>query len=62
MKTLGEHTHDTGRVWFATLEEIAAHVKTLVDTGAWTPRVDRRPCHPGPILDLGEAGPRNVDP
>ena len=62
IKTLIEYMHDRGRVWFATLEEIAAHVRSLIDTGAWTPRVDRLPYYDGPIPELGEREPRDVEP
>ena len=54
--------HDKGQVWFATLEEIAAHIRSLIDTGAWTPRVDRLPYYDGPIPELGRIEPRNVEP
>ena len=33
-----------------------------IDTGTWTPRVDRLPYYEGPIPELGEAEPRNVEP
>jgi hypothetical protein len=32
-----------GKVWFATMEEIAKHVKTCSDDGSWQPRVDALP-------------------
>ena len=61
IKSLIEYMHDKGQVWFATLEEIANHVRSLIDTGAWTPRVDRLPYYEGPIPELGEAEPRDVE-
>ena len=41
-----------GGVWFARLEEIAAHVKKTIDDGLWKPRIDRLPYYPGPIPEL----------
>lgn len=41
-----------GRVWFAPLEEIAAHVRSLMAAGTWQPRVDRLPYYAGPIPEL----------
>ena len=38
-----------GDVWFAPMEEIAAHVQHLVATGGWTPRIDRMPCYNAPV-------------
>ena len=44
-----EHMQEKGGVWFATLEEIAAHTRRMMDTGRWTPRVDRLPYYEGPV-------------
>jgi peptidoglycan/xylan/chitin deacetylase (PgdA/CDA1 family) len=52
-----EHMHRKGHVWFATLEDIAAHVKRLIAAGAWTPRLDRLPYYDGPLPELGQATP-----
>lgn len=52
-----EHMHEKGKVWFARLDEIAAHVEALSASGEWTPRVDRLPFYPGPIPELGDAEP-----
>ena len=52
-----EYMHGKGQVWFARLDEIAAHVESLVAAGTWTPRVDRMPLYPGPVPELGEAEP-----
>ena len=52
-----EHMHQKGQVWFATLEEIAAHVKHVMADGLWTPRRDRLPYYEGPIPELGQATP-----
>jgi hypothetical protein len=47
-------------VWFATLEEIAAHVRKVIADSAWTPRVDRLPYYDGPIPELGAVALENV--
>jgi hypothetical protein len=38
-----EHTLKTKKVWFASLEEIIAHVKKVTDDGSYTPRVEQLP-------------------
>jgi hypothetical protein len=38
-----------GDVWFAPMEEIAAHVRTVVDKGRWSPRIDRLPYYAEPV-------------
>ena len=38
-----------GGVWFATMEQIAAHVRRCVDDGSYVPRVDRLPYYTGPL-------------
>jgi peptidoglycan/xylan/chitin deacetylase (PgdA/CDA1 family) len=43
-----EHMQGKGGVWFATLEEIAGHVRREV-AGGWTPRVDRLPYYERPV-------------
>ena len=43
MVTLVEYMQRKGQVWFARLEEIAAHVTQCVESGAWSPRVERLP-------------------
>lgn len=37
------HMREKGDVWFATMEEIARHVRACVDDGSYRPRVDRLP-------------------
>ena len=32
-----------GEVWFARMEDISAHVRTLIDEGRYVPRVDKLP-------------------
>lgn len=44
-----EQALDRGGVWFAPLEDIAAHVQQVVASGAWVPRIDRLPYYPGPV-------------
>jgi peptidoglycan/xylan/chitin deacetylase (PgdA/CDA1 family) len=43
MVTLVEYMQRKGQVWFARLDEIAAHVTRCVESGAWSPRVERLP-------------------
>jgi peptidoglycan/xylan/chitin deacetylase (PgdA/CDA1 family) len=38
-----------GDVWFAPMEEIAAHVRGLVDSGAWEPMRETIPQYAGPV-------------
>ncbi len=38
-----------GDVWFAPMEEIAAHVQRLVADGVWVPRIDRLPYYTAPV-------------
>jgi peptidoglycan-N-acetylglucosamine deacetylase len=57
MAKLIEYMQAKGQVWFATLEEIAAHVKRLIADGTWRPRIDRLPYYDGPIPELGPATP-----
>ena len=57
-----EHMHNKGGVWFATLEEISAHVRKVVADGSWTPRTDRLPYYDKPIPELGEVEPTLVAP
>jgi peptidoglycan/xylan/chitin deacetylase (PgdA/CDA1 family) len=52
-----EYMHSKGRVWFATLEDIATHVRRVIADGIWTPRIDRLPYYDGPIPELGQAAP-----
>jgi peptidoglycan/xylan/chitin deacetylase (PgdA/CDA1 family) len=52
-----EYMHAKGHVWFAPLEEIAAHIRRVVADGSWRPRIDRLPYYEGPIPELGPATP-----
>lgn len=49
LANLIRYMHEKGGVWFAKLEEIAAHVRQMQAEGRWRPRVDRLPYYPGPI-------------
>jgi hypothetical protein len=35
-----ERMLDKGRVWFAPMREIAAHVRRCMSEGTWSPRID----------------------
>jgi peptidoglycan/xylan/chitin deacetylase (PgdA/CDA1 family) len=52
-----EYMHGKGKVWFAPMEDIAAHVRGLVASSTWAPRTDRLPYYTGPIPELGEVVP-----
>lgn len=43
MVTLVEYMQRKGGVWFARLDEIAAHVTKCIDSGTWSPRVEQLP-------------------
>jgi hypothetical protein len=47
-----EEMQDKGGVWFATLEEIAVHVRKLIDKGEYTPRIQTMPIKEGRISDI----------
>lgn len=47
-----DYMHGKGGVWFARLEDIAAHVRRLEASGAWTPRRDHLPYYVSPIPEL----------
>lgn len=38
-----------GDVWFARMEDIAAHVNKCIDEGSYVPRVDQLPYYAGPV-------------
>ncbi len=56
MHKLVRHMQDKGGVWFARMEEIAAHVRHVVETKQWTPRIDRLPYYQGRIPELHGSG------
>jgi peptidoglycan/xylan/chitin deacetylase (PgdA/CDA1 family) len=41
-----------GNVWFARLEDIASHVRSLIADGKWQPRTDRLPYYSGRIPEF----------
>lgn len=47
-----EYMQEKGDVWFATLEEITAHVQKCIDDGTYKPRVDELPYYDGKIREL----------
>ncbi len=46
-----EHMQEKGKVWFATHSEIANHVRSLIRTNQWQPRVETIPFYERPVLD-----------
>jgi peptidoglycan/xylan/chitin deacetylase (PgdA/CDA1 family) len=40
---------EKGGIWFATMEEIAAHVRACIDDGSYSPRVDDLPYYAEPV-------------
>ena len=62
IRELIRYMHDKGDVWFATCEQIARHVRKLIDDGTWQPRIDDLPYYEGPIPELGHAAAKNVRP
>ncbi len=49
-----EYMQDKGGVWFATMGEIADHVRRLTESGAWTPKEETLPFWPEPVEHLVE--------
>jgi peptidoglycan-N-acetylglucosamine deacetylase len=49
MLSLISHMQNKGDVWFARLDEIAAHVKSRVEAGEWAPRTERLPFYEEPL-------------
>jgi peptidoglycan-N-acetylglucosamine deacetylase len=62
VERLIEHMLNKGGVWFATMEEIARHVRTCIEDGRWQPRIDRLPYYEHevtalpPLLGGGRSG------
>ncbi|HUP31465.1 MAG TPA: polysaccharide deacetylase [Gaiellaceae bacterium] len=56
-----EYMQDKGGVWFATMEEIARHVRACIDDCRWTPRTVDMPYYTEPIAELNEGPERPVD-
>lgn len=51
-----EYMLGKGGVWFARMEDIAAHVRTCIDDGSYTPRVDNLPYYTEPVYPIPVAG------
>jgi peptidoglycan/xylan/chitin deacetylase (PgdA/CDA1 family) len=47
-----EYMQNKGGVWFATLEEVARHVRKSIEEGGYAPRVDRLPYYDGRVPEL----------
>lgn len=52
-----EHMQTQGGVWFATMAEIAAYIRGLIDQGIWAPRCETLPHVTAPVEHL--ANPRH---
>lgn len=52
MVELIEYMSAKGGVWFATMEEFGAHIRGLIDSGAWTPRRERLPFWEEPVPQI----------
>ncbi len=50
IRELIEHMKDKGDVWFATHDQVAAHIRRLVDERLWSPRVEQVPLYRTPVL------------
>ena len=44
-----EQMLEMGGVWFATMEDIASHVRGCIDDGSWQPRISKLPYYEGRI-------------
>lgn len=44
-----DYMNSKGDVWFARMEDIAAHVQACIDDGSYVPRVDALPYYSGPV-------------
>lgn len=54
-----EHMQRRGGVWFATLHQIAAHIRALTDAGTYSPRRVEMPYYDRPVPELVQVlGPR----
>ncbi|MDQ0217391.1 polysaccharide deacetylase [Peribacillus cavernae] len=47
-----QYMHEKGNVWFATMEEIALHVRKCIDEGTYNPREVQLPYYNGRIPEL----------
>ncbi len=48
---------EKGDVWFAPMDEIAGHVRRVIDDGSYTPRVDRLPYYSKRVEVMPLSGP-----
>ncbi|WP_282609724.1 polysaccharide deacetylase [Pelagibius sp. Alg239-R121] len=55
VEKLIQYMVDKGGVWFATMEEIAEHVRTVAEDGTYEPRIDTLPYYSGPV-QVGKDG------
>ena len=49
-----EYMMQKGDVWFARMDEVAAHVQAVIESGIHVPRIDRLPYYSGPV-EIGPA-------
>jgi len=49
-----EYMQKKGKVWFATMEEIARHYQKCITESGYKPRIDRLPYFDGRIPELPE--------
>jgi len=52
MVELMEYMQAKGDVWFATMQDIAKHIRGLIDSGAWSPRVENLPFWTEPVPQI----------
>ena len=50
MEKFLEEIQNSKDVWFAPLEEIAAHIRKVTEDGSYEPRVEKLPYYTGPVL------------
>lgn len=53
--TFLEEILSLGNVWFASMEEIAAHVEAVARSGEYSPRVEKLPQYAGPVSAIPSA-------
>jgi len=58
--TMIEYMQSKGRVWFATMEEIARHVQQCIENGSYQPRTVPMPYYEAPIPELTEGFPQGL--
>jgi hypothetical protein len=52
MVGLIEYMQEKGGVWFATMEDIARHIESLVTSGQWQPQTEQLPFWPEPVPQI----------